>query len=218
MNGCGSACGSSTISRSIELARSSSTSSSCSPSSTISRRAAVQRWPARQEGRLDDDHRRGVEVLGVPHDERIVAAQLEREDLVRRVGELRWSAMPARAEPVNSRPSMPGCAASARPSLGPADQQPDDAFGDAGLVEAFDQELAGRGRLLRRLEDHRIAGDQRRDDVAVGQVRGEIVRARAPPARRAACGGPRPWSPSAAFELAAAGSARHRRRPKSRPC
>ena len=59
--------------------------------------------------------------------------------------------------------------------LGPADQQPDDAFGDPRLVEAADQEFADRRRLLGRLEDDRIAGDQRRDDVAVGQVRREIV-------------------------------------------
>ena len=41
-----------------------------------------------EKGRLDDDRRRGVDVLRVPHDDRIVAAKLEREDLVRRVGEL----------------------------------------------------------------------------------------------------------------------------------
>ena len=33
----------------------------------------------------------------------------------------------------------------------------------------------GRRGLLRRLEHHRIAGDQRRDDVAVGQMRREII-------------------------------------------
>ena len=59
--------------------------------------------------------------------------------------------------------------------VGAADQQPDDAFGDARLVEAADQELAGRRGLLGRLEDDRIAGDQRRDDVAVGQMRREII-------------------------------------------
>ena len=59
--------------------------------------------------------------------------------------------------------------------LGTADQQPDDAFGNPRLVEAVDQECAGRRRLLGRLEHDRIAGDQRRDDVAVGQVRGEII-------------------------------------------
>ena len=42
-------------------------------------------------------------------------------------------------------------------------------------MEAFDQEGAARRGLLGRLEHHRIARDQRRDDVAVGQMRGEII-------------------------------------------
>ena len=52
--------------------------------------------------------------------------------------------MPARAEPVNSRPSMPGCDGQRPALVRTADQQPDDAFGNAGLVKAFDQERAGR--------------------------------------------------------------------------
>ncbi len=43
-------------------------------------------------------------------------------------------------------------------------------------MEAADEHLADRGRLFGRLEDHGIAGDQRRDDVTVRKVRGEIVR------------------------------------------
>ena len=41
-----------------------------------------------QIGRLDGDDRGRLDVLGIPDDERIVAAELEREDLVRRFGEL----------------------------------------------------------------------------------------------------------------------------------
>ena len=77
---------------------------------------------------------------------------------------------PASGPPISSRTTPSGISASWKQS---------------------DQELADRGRLLRRLEHHRVAGDQRRDDVAVGQVRGEIIRARARRARHAACGGPR---------------------------
>ncbi len=43
-------------------------------------------------------------------------------------------------------------------------------------MKAFDQEFTDGGSLFARLEDHRIARDERRDDVAVGQVRGEVVR------------------------------------------
>ena len=42
----------------------------------------------RQIGRLDDDRRRGGDVFRLPHDQRVVAAKLEREDLVRGLGEL----------------------------------------------------------------------------------------------------------------------------------
>ena len=83
--------------------------------------------------------------------------------------------MPARADPVNKQAVDAVFPASALPSVGPADQQPDDAVRDARLVEAIDQEGAGRGGLLGRLEHHRIAREQRRDDVAVGKVRGEII-------------------------------------------
>jgi hypothetical protein len=45
-------------------------------------------------------------------------------------------------------------------------------------MEAFDQHGPRRRRLFRRLEDHGVAGDQGRDDVAVGKVSGEIIGAK----------------------------------------
>ena len=45
-------------------------------------------------------------------------------------------------------------------------------------MEAIDQESAGCRRLFRRLEHHRIAGEQRGNDMAVGQMRGEIIGAK----------------------------------------
>jgi hypothetical protein len=66
----------------------------------------------------------------MPDDQRVVAAKLERQDLVRSFGELLVKRLTARAEPVNSRPSMP--AAKQRLALvRPADQEPDRAFGNA---------------------------------------------------------------------------------------
>ena len=59
--------------------------------------------------------------------------------------------------------------------VGPTDQQANDAMRDLRLVEAVHQELARRRCLFRRLEYHGIAGDQRRNDVAVGKVRRKIV-------------------------------------------
>ena len=58
----------------------------------------------------------------------------------------------------------------------PADQQLDHAFGDRCAMEAADQCLGRGGRLFARLEYHRVAGDQRGEDVPGGQVRGEVER------------------------------------------
>ena len=174
MNGCGSANGWSTMIRSISI---------WICFEQLALLAVLDDQPPRrgaalaggQIGRLDDDRRGRLDVLGVPHDERIVAAQLEREDLVRRVGELAVERHAGAGRAGEQQPVDARLGGQRLALLGPADQQPDHAFGDSRLVEAVDQEGAGRRGLFRRLEHHRIAGDQRRDDVAVGQVRGEIV-------------------------------------------
>ena len=57
-----------------------------------------------KKGGLDDDHRRRLDVLGIPHDDWRVAAQFERQDLVRRFGEL---AMQRVARPRRSREQQP---------------------------------------------------------------------------------------------------------------
>ena len=49
------------------------------------------------------------------------------------------------------------------------------AFGNAGFVETAGQEFADCGHFLARLEDHGIARDQRGDDMAVRQMRGEVI-------------------------------------------
>jgi hypothetical protein len=80
--------------------------------------------------------------------------------------------------PISSARIFSGRSANWRLALGrAADQQPRAALGHACLVQAVDHEGAGRGRLFGRLEHYRIARDQRGDDVAVGQMRGEIIRA-----------------------------------------
>ena len=130
----------------------------------------------RQIGRLDDDRRGGGQVLGASHTTiGLLPPSSSARILCGVSANWRWSDMPARAEPVNSRPSMPVLAGQRAALVGAADQQADDAFGHARLVEAVDQQGAGRRGLFRRLEHHRIAREQRRDDVAVGQVRREII-------------------------------------------
>src|SRR5690606_8455541 len=55
--------------------------------------------------------------------------------------------------------------------------QIDHAGGQVGRLERLDDQLAGQGGLFGRLEHQGVAGEQGRDDVAVGQVAGEVERA-----------------------------------------
>ncbi len=127
-------------------------------------------------GRLDDDRRGRFDLLRVPHDQRVVAAELEREDFVRGFGELPVQRHSGARRTGEQQPVDARLARQLPAFVGPADQQPNEPFGDLRLVEAFDEQRPGRRRLFRRLEYHRVAGDQRRDDVSVGKVRGEIIR------------------------------------------
>ena len=131
--------------------------------------------PRGQIGRLDDDRRGRLQVLGVPHHQRIVAAQLEREDFVRRFGELPVQRPPG-ARRTGEQQAIDARLRSQRATfVRPADQQADDTLGDTRSMEAIDQEGACRRGLFGWLEDHRIASDQRRNDVPVGKVRGEVI-------------------------------------------
>ena len=133
--------------------------------------------PGAGEGGLHDNDRGGGQIGRIPHHDRVVAAHFEREDLfgprrelaverdagVRRSGE---------QQPVDA--VMPG----QRLALGSTtDDQADAAFGDAAGVEAIDQERADRGGLFGRFEHHGVPGEECWDDVAVGQMRREIIRA-----------------------------------------
>ena len=70
---------------------------------------------------------------------------------------------------------MPALRGERTPLVGTADEKADHAFGNARPVEAVDQEGAARRSLFRRFENDRVAGDQRRDDVTVGKMRGEVI-------------------------------------------
>ncbi len=51
----------------------------------------------------------------------------------------------------------------------------DDAFGNSGIAIKIEKELADSRCLFGRFEDHCIPGNQRRDDMAIGQMCGEII-------------------------------------------
>jgi len=74
---------------------------------------------------LDDDRGRGVEVLHVPGDDRIIAAKLEHEDLARRFGELLVQCAPGAARAREQQAVDPGLRGQRLAFLGSADQQPD---------------------------------------------------------------------------------------------
>ena len=83
-------------------------------------------------------------VGGVPDDDRIVAAQLERQDLVRSFGELAVQRHARASRSGEEQPSIPACPASALPSRA-ADQQADHAIGHARFMEAVDQDAPVAG-------------------------------------------------------------------------
>ena len=137
------------------------------------RRAALAR---RGEGRLDDERRRILDLGRIEHDDRIVAAHLQRDDLARLGRELAIDRDARTRGPCEQhaidQPVPDQCLA----LFGTADQQLDHVFGDLGGVEAFDEEFRRGGGFLAGFEDHRVPGDQGRNDMAVGKVGGEIIR------------------------------------------
>ncbi len=140
---------------------------------TARRRAALA---GAEEGGLNRDDGRGIRIRRVPDDERVVAAELKRQDLLGGLAELaverqagtRRSGEEQAVDPQVRRQRLAG--------LRPADEAAYNSFGHAGFVEALDQIFADGRRFLGRLEDDRIACDQRRDDMAVRKMGREIVR------------------------------------------
>ena len=153
----------------------SASSSSAWPSSTISRRAAVQRWPAVRKADWTTSTAAAAMSAGRQTTSGLLPPISSARMRSGRSANWRLSATPVVDDPVNSRPSMPGCAASPLPTSTPPCTTDERILRHAGCVEQADERLADRRRLFRRLEDDRVAGEQCGHDVAVGQVGGEIV-------------------------------------------
>ena len=113
----------------------------------------------------------------VPYDNRIVAAHLERKDLVWPGGELAVDRDAGMRRSGKQHPVDAIVRDQRLPFFGPAHQKLDHRGGNSGAVEAAAQKFADRRCLFTRLEHHHVTRDQRRDDVAVGQMGGEIKRA-----------------------------------------
>ena len=95
--------------------------------------------PSAQEGRLDHQCGSGRNVCGIPDDQRIVPAHFEREDLARRIGILPVERDASARRAREQQSVNVGMARQRPPFIGPADQQPDDPFGNPGGMIAIDQ-------------------------------------------------------------------------------
>ena len=125
----------------------------------------MQRWPGGAERRPDDPLGREVEIGVVEHDHRVLAAELEMDvlEVVRgglhhrdaglaRPGQRDHRHVRVLDEPFADRSPTPV-------------HHVDDPGRDAGLYEQLDEALAQRRRVGRRLEDDRVAADERGRDL-----------------------------------------------------
>ena len=128
------------------------------------------------KGGLHDGGRRVLDLGCIEHDDRVVSAHFERHDLARVRSQLAVDRDPrarrSREQHAIDHPVLDQRLA----DLDTAMDALDDSLGHFRFVEAAGQEFADRRGFLAWLEDHHIARDQRGYDVAVGQVRGEVVR------------------------------------------
>ena len=117
------------------------------------------------ERRPDDPVDGQVEVGVVEDDDRVLAAELEVDPLeVLRAVLHDGDARVTRARERDHR--HVGMANQAiADGAAAAVHDVDDALGDSGLVQQLDESLPQRGRIGRRLEDDRVAGDERRGDL-----------------------------------------------------
>ncbi len=104
--------------------------------------------PGGEVGRLDRDHRRRVNVRRLPHHQRIIPAQLEREHLVRCLGELAVERHSGARRPGEQQTVDPGLTSQRLALLGSADQHSNNALGDPRSAQAVDQKRARRRGLF----------------------------------------------------------------------
>ena len=122
------------------------------------------------------DARRGLRVLRAPDHQRVVAAHLQRQLHAGAPGEHfvdHGAGVPAAGE---QHSVEIGVAQRGRAGLARALDEIEHPGGQPGLLPEPDHELADGRRQLAWLEHQRIARQQGRDDMAVGQMAGEIVR------------------------------------------
>ena len=119
----------------------------------------------------------GFRIDRRPDDQRIVAAEFERQQHVRTARELAVDQRAGLRRAGEEHAVEARCIEQRRAGFARALQQIEHARGQARFIPRFHHQRADAGRQFARLEQHRVAGKQRRHDVAVGQMAREVERA-----------------------------------------
>ena len=127
------------------------------------------------EGGLHDGMNGAVDVAHIFHDQRVVATHLQCQDLARLAGKLLMQEVAGTGgageeEAVDVRIAGQRLAGVDLPL-----HQVEHPLGQPRLLPHLDHGFSHHGGQLGRLEHDRIAGDERRHNVAVGQVAREVV-------------------------------------------
>ncbi len=126
--------------------------------------------------RLNDGVNRRVDVLNLIDHQRIVTAHFEGENLVRSPGELLMQRVAGAARAGEEQAVDTRIRRQGDTDFAPALQKVEDTGRQAGFDPALDGQLGDFRRQLARFEQHRIACQQGRDDMAVRQVTRKVVR------------------------------------------
>ncbi len=130
------------------------------------------------EGGLHDGIDGAVDVAHVFHDQRVVAAHLQGKDLARLAGKLLVQEVAGTGRTGEEEAVDVRIAGQRLAGVDLALHQVEHALGQPRLQPDLQHGLGHHGGQLGGLEHHGIAGDQRRHDMAVGQVAREVVGAK----------------------------------------
>lgn len=126
--------------------------------------------------RLDSQVDRRVAILEAIDDQRVVTAHLQRQDLLRLPRQLAMQVI-AGAGAAGEQQAVDIRTGRQRFAGFPAAlHQIDHPVRQAGLLPQLQGFLGGQRRQLARFEHHAVSGQQRRHDMAVRQMAGEVVR------------------------------------------
>ncbi len=127
------------------------------------------------ERRLDDGMHRTVDVAHIFHDQRVVAAHLQRQNFARLAGKLLMEEMTGAGGAGKEEAVDIGVASQRLASLDLPLHQIEHSLGQSGLLPHLDHGFGHHGGQLGGFEHHGVTRNQRRDYMAVGQMAREVV-------------------------------------------